>query len=147
MNQPQITATELETPARASDKEKHDFLVTILKESRYGLIDFMFKHGTVLTLALGWLLTSDKSREFIGSSRSIQIVTACLIFVYAGLFSVWIYAFRVRSASSFQYLVEMNYMPADFYTPLCVTKRVVIGFMAIHYAVCVVAIVFVFLAK
>lgn len=37
----------------ATAKEKHDFLVSLLKESRYGLVDFMFKQAAILFLFLG----------------------------------------------------------------------------------------------
>lgn len=43
---------------KATDKEKHEFLAAILKETRYGLVDFMFKHGAVVMLFLGWIVSS-----------------------------------------------------------------------------------------
>ena len=40
-------------------KEKHEYLVAVLKDTYSGLIDFAFKHGALLAIALGWLVTSD----------------------------------------------------------------------------------------
>jgi len=49
------------TPKEAFPKEKFDTLFGLLKDHYTGLLDFEFKHATVLTLLLGWGLVSPNS--------------------------------------------------------------------------------------
>ena len=67
----------------ATAKEKHDFLVTLLKESRYGLVDLMFKQAAIVFLFLGCIIASDSARQFLASSSSMRIICVVLTLFYA----------------------------------------------------------------
>jgi hypothetical protein len=100
-----MTATEFPADGHAAKdgataKEKHDFLVALLKESRYGLVDFMFKQAAILFLFLGWIMTSDSVRQFLASSPSMRTFCIFLTIFYAVAFAKWTTTFRNRSTSA-----------------------------------------------
>ena len=127
---------ELIAPPAAPDKEKHDFLVGVLKDARSGLIDYMFKQGAVLTLVSGWILSSKDAQKFIGCNRPVQIVIASIIVIYAVLFPMWTLSWRRRSIFAFQQLVELRYMPKEFYSSLRINIPLIAGFIFIHISIC-----------
>jgi hypothetical protein len=132
-------------PGSASNKEKYDFLIAILKESRYGLVDFAFKQGAVLMLFLGWILTSDKAREFIGGALPQCILTAILVLLYAAAYILWILTWRRRSSVAFEHLEKLSYMPVEYYSPLRISTGVIVSFILLHCAVCLIMVIYLFL--
>jgi hypothetical protein len=129
----------------ASEKEKHEFLVSVLKESRYGLIDFMFKHAAILTLFLGWIVTSEPARRLLSSGMRVCLLGSFLILVYAAVFGIWATAWRNRSIAAYTNLVDIGYMPLEYYAPLRISNATLASFIGIHWAVCVFAAVGLFL--
>jgi hypothetical protein len=45
----------MDEPFAATQREEYELLARTLKETRDGLIDYSFKHGTILTLIIGWI--------------------------------------------------------------------------------------------
>jgi hypothetical protein len=45
----------MDEPFAATPREEYELLARTLKETRDGLIDYSFKHGTILTLIIGWI--------------------------------------------------------------------------------------------
>ena len=111
-------------------------LIAILKESRYGLVDFMFKHGTVLMLFLGWIVSSDRARQFLSGTFQTRVIVTSLIISYFIVFILAMYTWKRRSENAFHHLVELEYMPVRYYSPLRVTAGVMVGFIGIHGAAC-----------
>jgi hypothetical protein len=128
----------------APDKDKHDFLVSLLKESRYRMVDFMFKQAAVLTLLIGWILSSKEAREFIAGAPIVRKAYAFAVALYALLSIFWAWTFRRRSKCAHKHLLELRYMPEEFYSTLLVTKPLTISFVSMHVAGCAVLIAFLF---
>jgi hypothetical protein len=111
---------------------KHDFLVALLKESRYGMTHFMFKQGAVLTLFFGWIISSKEARQFIAQARQLRMILACGIVLYSLLFIFWAWTFRRRSQSAYTHLLRLRFMPADFYATLLLTRAAAVSLVSIH---------------
>src|SRR5215472_15116598 len=108
-NQPISDAMHQELTA--SRKEKHEFLATILRETRSSLTDFMFGQTTVIMVLLGWGLSSKEAREFIQTHlllRPVFILAICFYFLFLVF---WIRGFWQRSNSAYQGLLNLGYMP------------------------------------
>lgn len=131
----------------ASDSEKHAFLVTVLKEALSAITDRMFKHAAILTLILGWIISSDKAREFLDSGRHIRFICSFLLLFYTALFALWTDGWRRRSQAAFQYLIELRYMPIEFYSPFRIHPGLAASFISIHCAICFAMIAFIFIIR
>src|SRR2546423_15547382 len=86
----------------ASLKEKHRFLVNLLKQNRSSLTNFMFQQGAILTVMLGWFLSSKEARDFIQAHPLLRPVLI-----------LWIRGYRQRSNSAYEYLLDLQYMPKE----------------------------------
>ena len=128
----------------ASDSEKHAFLVAVLKEALSTVTDRMFKHAGILTLILGWVISSDKAREFLGSGLHIRFICSFLLLFYTALFALWTDAWRRRSQAAFHHLIELRYMPIEFYSPFRIHVGLAASFISIHCAICFAIIAFYF---
>ena len=128
----------------ASDSEKHAFLVTVLKESLSTITDRMFKHAAILTLMLGWVISLDKAREFLGSGLHIRFICSILLLFYTALFALWTDAWRRRSQAAFHHLIDLRYMPIEFYSPFRIHFGLSASFISIHCAICFAIIAFIF---
>jgi len=134
-NQPDTVPQETDDSPR---KERHDFLASVLKESRSELVDFMFKQGAVLTLILGWILSSKEAHDFIQTHpciRFIGIPSTCMYFV---LLVYWIWSYKERSDSAYLHLLNLRYMPGEFYSSLRVTNAVAVSLISAHFILCAV---------
>jgi hypothetical protein len=142
----------------ASDKERCDFLITLLKETRYGLIDFCFKHSAIVLLFLGWIVSSDKAQEFFRTSSRIRILgsivlasavikslSILLVLAYSAMFIVWIITYYNRSNITFKNLFDLGYFPISYYAPLRINVGVVAGFVGLHAVACIIACVFIYI--
>jgi hypothetical protein len=127
----------------ASDSEKHAFLVAVLKEALSTITDRMFKHAAILTLILGWIISSDKAREFL-SSGHIRFICSFLLLFYTALFALWTDAWRRRSQAAFHHLIELRYMAIEFYSPFRIHLGLAASFIGIHCAICFAIIAFIF---
>jgi hypothetical protein len=126
----------------APEKEKHEYLVGLLKDSRYHLIDFMFKQAAVLTLLIGWVLSSDKARDFIATAHGVRTIAVVAVSLYCALLIFWACTYRLRSVSAYAELVKLQYMPKHFYGTLLVTKPLAASLICIHVVACVVLVLF-----
>jgi hypothetical protein len=126
----------------APENEQHEYLVALLKESRYHLIDFMFRQATVLTLLIGWIVSSDKARDFIATAQGVRTIAVIAVTLYCALLMFWAWNYHLRSASAYAELVKLRYMPDRFYRTLRVTKPLVATLMCIHFVACAVLVFF-----
>jgi hypothetical protein len=108
------------------------------------MIDFMFKQAAVLTLLIGWILSSREAREFIAGAPIVQAAYVFAVALYALLSIFWAWTFRRRSECAYRNLLQLGYMPGEFYTTLVITKPLTISFISIHFAGCAVLIAFLF---
>jgi hypothetical protein len=125
----------------ADSPAKHEFLATLLKDTRYGLVDFMFKQAAIVLLFLGWIVSSDKAQEYISHSILVKLCGVLLVVAYSGMFVVWALTYWTRSNRAYEQLIELDYMPASYYSSLRIGARTIIGFILLHGAACIIAIV------
>lgn len=118
--------------------EMHQFLATVLKEARSDLIDFMFKQAAVITLILGWILSSKEAHEFIQAHPVIRCIAIPSIFLYFTLLAFWIWSYRQRSDSAYQHLLNLRYMPKEFYSSSHVTRFMALTLISAHFILCAV---------
>ncbi len=126
----------------ASEKDQHDFLASLLKEARYGMIDFMFKQAAVLTLFIGWKLSSDDARKFIAAEPGVRVVGVSAVAAYALLLAFWAWTYRIRSHAAYRDLLKIHFMPARYYSPLLITWRLALSLVSAHFVLCTVLIMF-----
>jgi FtsH-binding integral membrane protein len=124
----------------ASRKERHDFLATLLKETRSSLTDFMFRQTTVITVLLGWGLSSKEARDFLHTHPPLLWVFIPAICFYFLFLVFWIRGFWQRSNSAYQILVNLRYMPKEFYIGLRVTNLTAAIFIAAFFILFAVVI-------
>ena len=73
----------------ASAKEKSDLLIGIVKDTYTGFIDFGFKHGTILLIIIGWIMTSERTQKIIAASPEVKSVVVSGALILTILFSFW----------------------------------------------------------
>jgi hypothetical protein len=95
---------------QATLKERNDLLVALLKEHYSGLIDFEFKQGTVLTLVVGWILSSEVARRTFAAD-GIAAGAVCVSVALLAIFhAVWVRRFCARSEVVYKRIGELNYI-------------------------------------
>jgi hypothetical protein len=132
------------TEPAASLKDKHEFLSTVLRDTYTGLIDFAFKHGALLAIALGWLITSDNAREFLAqnSIAKYSICLAALLWTY--FYYRWVRVFYNRSNRAYDKLKLLNFMPEDYMALRVIPESTFVTFVIFHAAmsilICILAL-------
>jgi hypothetical protein len=136
---------ETVTPT-ASVQDKHDYLVALFKESRYGLVDFGFRQSAVVTLLIGWIVTSKLATEFVRQNRTwVPPIAAAALTLYFCFFVYWTLTYKWRSRFAYERLLDLEYLPTEFYAPLCITNRLVWNFFCMHGVTCATLIAYLFL--
>jgi hypothetical protein len=82
------------TSGAAPPSERHEFLADLLKSTSSALVDLMFKQAAVLTLMLGWILSSKEAHEFIHDHPSIRKIAIPAIVLYFILWRIGLGATR-----------------------------------------------------
>lgn len=116
-------------------KEKHDLLYGIHKQLFSTLLDFEFKHGTILIVIVGWVLTAQRTQELFASSVAIRIGISMAVFSLTLLHAIWVIRFYLRSAAVRRHLYELNYMPSGYYKPESIARFLVMSLSAVHFIV------------
>nr|WP_319387083.1 hypothetical protein [uncultured Roseibium sp.] len=125
-------------PKTATPREIHAYLSDQLKSYHDGLIDFAFKHGVILTVILGWVVSSERAQEFLGETESKKIASLAALSLYALAHVLWVRRWYLKSNAVFGQLKDLKYMSIDKYKPQYVTKFMAGTFMAVHFAICTV---------
>lgn len=127
-----IGDTSRATDSEASLKDKNEYLVGVLKDTYSGLIDFAFKHGALLAIAMGWLVTSDSARAFLAQSyiSKFSLCAAALLLTY--FHYRWVGVFYQRSIDAHAKLVLLGYMPSDFLDLRLIRRPTYITFVVVH---------------
>jgi len=129
---------EAQPGLEASAKEKHDFLVGVLKETRAGVVDFMFKQAAILTLVLGWVISSQTAQAFFAAQPEARYAAAAGVIFLCPFLTRWVLNYRRRSLRACEFLVELRYMPREFYSDIVVTKRFAISLIILYLIACLV---------
>jgi len=81
-------------------------------------------------------VSSDRARQFLSGTFQTRVIVTSLIISYFIVFILAMYTWKRRSENAFHHLVELEYMPVTYYSPLRVTAGVMVGFIGIHGAAC-----------
>lgn len=125
---------EAQPSPEASAKEKHDFLIGVLKETRAGVVDFMFKQGAILTLVMGWVISSKPAQEFFAAHSAARYAAAAGVMFLCLFLTRWVLIYRSRSQRACEFLLQLGYMPREFYSDIVVTKRFAISLITLYVA-------------
>lgn len=120
----------------ASPKECNDMLSGGLTRTYASLIDFEFKHATLLGLFLGWILTAERAQRLFASSLEIRIAGTTAILMYTLLHAVWVFRFLQRSTALRRQLDQIVYMPLDYFEPDTISRRQAVIFCFAHLLFC-----------
>src|ERR1051325_9071521 len=104
MNEP----TESRPGAQASTKEKHDFLIGVLKEMRAGVVDFMFKQGAILTLVMGWVISVEPAQKFFKAHPEARYAEATAVVFLCLFLTRSVLTYRNRSRRACEFLVQLD---------------------------------------
>jgi len=128
----------------ASLKDQHEYLVSVLKDTYSGLIDFAFKHGALIAIAMGWLVTSDDARAFLAQSPISRFCLCAAVILLTSFHARWVGVFYRRSVDAHQKLVALGYLPRDFLDLRLIRRHTYVTFVALHIAmslmICVLAL-------
>ena len=119
----------------SSLKDKHDLLYGIHKQLFSTLLDFEFKHGTILIVIVGWVLTAQRAQELIASSVTIRIGISIAVLSLTLLHAIWVIRFYLRSSAVRRQLYELSYMPFGYYKPESIARFLVMSLCAVHFIV------------
>ncbi len=132
------------SPDVPSVKDRFEFLHNSLHELSQDYTNDVFKTIGFLLLAIGWIVTSQHSREFIGSRPIIR---------WAGLTSiavaVIVHVALVRerflvSSDQWQQLSELGFMPSAYYADDRITPIVFWATLVLHLALFAMLMVLVY---
>ncbi|HKP03657.1 MAG TPA: hypothetical protein VJU77_09895 [Chthoniobacterales bacterium] len=130
--------------AVASPKEKHDFLVGVLKEVRAAVIDFMFKQAAILTLIMGWVISSQPAQSFLAAHSPARYAAAGGIAFLCLFLIARVMSFRNRSHSDYKFLLQLGYMPQEFYSRIVITWSLALSLISLYVVACLVLIICLF---
>jgi hypothetical protein len=124
-------------PAGATLKEEYELLYGLMKDSYSGLIDFEFKHGTILLVMAGWFITSDKAREFLSISILSVLLVLVILIALTTFHARWVHVYKARSDHAFERLQTLAFMPETFLKLNAIPDASVKRFIAFHVIVTV----------
>lgn len=127
----------------ATPKERNELLLGLLKDHYAGIVDFEFKHGTLLALALGWLITSESARIYLSEHGLARYGLCGMVLLLTCLHARWAYAFWKRSATVYQQLARLEYVPKEDVECQRIPIFTLVSYVVIHAAVTVVLCVLV----
>jgi hypothetical protein len=132
----------MEDDGRANRREQYELLLDVLKDTRAGVVDYSFKHGAILTLFLGWIVSSQETQRFLDASVGRKTASSALILAYGAMYAVWTATWRHRSEVAYKHLVKLDYMPRDYYEDLRVPAFLVVSFVTLQSLGCLTALYF-----
>ncbi len=112
-----------------------------LKSSYDDLIQFEFKHGTILIAIIGWLLTSKQTHTLLASSQLLCIVGVIVILSLSAMHAFWVQGYVSKNDDAFKSLVS-EFSVEDLY--ICGKKLrpgIQLTFSVIHAAICILVCV------
>ncbi len=115
-----------------SPQERFEILHKSLKDIFDEYTNDVLKSIAYLLLAIGWIVTSDRSREFLRGNNQAYRVAIIIVLVIALLHTGLAYWAFDRSQRISDLLVGLNYLPQDYYSHLKLTPIVFIGNLTLH---------------
>ncbi len=95
--------------------EAFQFLFEILKDLNKSYFHNVMNTLAFVLLAIGWVVTSEKSRSFLGSSNLIRFGSMAVVGLIALIHSFICIAGYFVSASKFTQLTALNYVEVNYF--------------------------------
>ena len=110
------TMSDFPNNTDASRKDKHKQLFEALKQNFQGLIDYEFRHGTLLIIILGWVLTTQRAQEIFAVSHTIKMMFTFAIVLLTSFHAMWVFRQYFRSAELYLLLTtKVKYMEPEYF--------------------------------
>jgi hypothetical protein len=120
------------TRPRASERERYELLYSQVKDCFDGLVDYEFRHATILLVFTGWLVTAEHAQSTLARYLPVTIGAIVMALALSLGHTMWaIHQYR-RSAAAFQSLSELDYMPMEHIRPRMIGKGLVASFCLLH---------------
>jgi hypothetical protein len=131
-------ALEITQASQSSVQEKFDMLYGMLKETQQWLFDFEFKQATFLFIMLGWLVSSDAARAFFAAHAFMKLGMVLLLAGVTAFHAWWVYMHYLRSTWVHRRLLELRYVPAEYYVPQLIQRSLALSFGLSHLLISLV---------
>ena len=115
-----------------SPQERFEILHKSLKDILDEYTNDVLRSIAYLLLAIGWIVTSDRSREFLRGNKRAYRVAIIIVLLIALLHTGLAYWTFDRSQRMSDLLVELNYLPHDYYSHLKITPIIFVGNLTLH---------------
>lgn len=139
-----MTASAAAPPETATKKERNEILVCLLKEHYSGLIDFEFKHGGVLALIMGWLLSSDTARKTISNEQIAAWGICGTVLMLTFFHALWVWRFYQRSEAVYKTIDNLGYIIISDVESRRIPRFTILSFILFHFitsiCICTLAI-------
>jgi hypothetical protein len=131
----------------AGVERKFDLLYKTLKEGHEDYITDVMKTLAFLILAIGWFVTSDKSREFFRKTIGVRLASIAALALLAGIHVWYCCDARASSQQTMVLLQKLNYLPPEYYARYEITSMHLATNLAQNAILFVVLIVILLLMK
>lgn len=118
---------------QAQPKEKADIAYKILLDSYNKYLDNVFKTAGLFLLALGWIVTSDKARQFLQENRHVRIAVFFIAMILAMVHASSLYGDSVETNNQLKLLNEINYIPSAYFERYRITTAKLVGSLLISF--------------
>lgn len=115
-----------------SNRDRFNVLHGTLSWLYSALIDFEFKHGSLLAIVLGWLITAENAQKFFAMSLLARISITIAMLSLTILHAFWVRRFYAKSLRAYHTLNELALVPTRYYEDLRIQPSVVVTFCVIH---------------
>lgn len=123
----------------------HEFLVGQLAERKKELVDAAFKHGAVICLVLGWIVSSQQAQRFFGTSWWVQLLATAGLITYAIVYTCWVAAHYRHSHEILKDLEATAFMDSRLFSFLVIHRGFALSFVIIHEMLCLIMIAFIWM--
>jgi hypothetical protein len=121
------------TSDQAQAKEKADVAYKILVDSYNKYLDDVFKTAGLVLLTLGWVLTSDKARQFLQENRNVRKAVLVIVIIMAIVHAASLYGDYRETNRQLDLLNKINYMPSDYFERYRITFEKIAGSLIISF--------------
>lgn len=116
------------------DKDKFELLYSITKQWYDSLIAFQFRFTGFILLVLGWLITTENTKNFIRSHKQISNVSIPILLIFTvALHAIWVYRHYQKNNSTYRRLREFcrqsNYINEENFKTLKIDRILPISYI------------------
>jgi hypothetical protein len=140
-------ALEPTSVSQATVQEKFEMLYGMLKETQQWLFDFEFKQATFLFIVLGWIVSSDAAQAFFAAHPSMKVGMVMLLAGVTSFHAWWVYLHYLRSTWVHRRLLDLHYVPTDYYEPQLIQRSLALSFGLSHLLISLIICLAVWLSE